>query len=88
MRTPLIAGFVSAVVSMHAAAVTEVGSIGLGNSPFALALNADSTQAVVVNLVPGARRMGPTGPMSASWIWYRCVRSVPSRRELAWFPSP
>src|SRR5258706_6538832 len=43
-------------------AATPVGTIPVGNSPFALALNSTNTQAVVVNLFPVKNADGSDGP--------------------------
>ena len=43
-------------------AATPIGTIAVGNSPFALALNGDSSKAVVVNLFPVRNADGTDGP--------------------------
>lgn len=45
-----------------AQSATPIGAIPVGNTPFALALNAGSTQAVVVNLFPVKNADGTDGP--------------------------
>ncbi len=45
-----------------ASAANQVGSIPVGNSPYALALDAGGTQAVVVNLFPVKNADGTDGP--------------------------
>ena len=48
--------------SMSCLAATPISSIAVGNSPFAVALNGDSSRAVVVNLFPVKNVDGTDGP--------------------------
>lgn len=49
-------------VAWAASAATPIGSISVGNSPWALSLNADGSQADVVNLFPVRNPDGSNGP--------------------------
>jgi YVTN family beta-propeller protein len=52
----------ASAMPLVAGAANLVGSIPVGNSPFALSLNAEGTQAIVVNLFPVRNADGTDGP--------------------------
>ena len=62
MSLRAVLSLLALAVSMSAHAANQVGAIPVGNSPFAVALTADSAQAVVANLFPVKNADGTDGP--------------------------
>lgn len=78
MRLVRLLACLSFALPILAYGANQVGSIPVGNSPFALALSADSAQAVVVNLFPVKNPDGSAGPNVR-------VLDIPGQRELRSF---